>query len=141
MIYPLRSPRAKTCQNNSITEYQGIYQPIKACTSLSKIGNWEKEPWGMTTAVTKPIPMNPLESTAQPDDWKSNRYRNGVMKSVKKILLPHRPSLQRPCRHIAITAEDAFSLIILLINCEHSSVPHYFRKLALTRPLLTNPSL
>jgi hypothetical protein len=138
MKNPLRWARAKTCQNNSITEYQGIYQFIKDCTGLYEIENWEKELWGMTRAITKPIPMNPLESTAQPDDWKSNRYRNGAMKSVKMVLLPY----VRHCIVLAaITADNALSLIILLMNCEYSSLHHYFRKLVLTHLLLTNPSI
>ena len=33
---------AGCCQNNSIKEYQGIYEFIKDCTSLSRIANGEK---------------------------------------------------------------------------------------------------
>lgn len=34
---------AAWCQNNSIKEYQGIYELIKDCTGLSRIENGEKE--------------------------------------------------------------------------------------------------
>ena len=41
------------CQNNSIKKYQGIYELIKDCTSLSRIENGGKEHRVTTGAVTE----------------------------------------------------------------------------------------
>jgi hypothetical protein len=80
----LRWPCAKTCQNNSIKEYQGIYQFIKDCTGLYEIANWGKAPRVMNGSVTEPDSMNPPQTRARPDDWKSNRYRNRAVPSANK---------------------------------------------------------
>ena len=50
-------------QNNSIKEYQGIYELIKDCTSLSRIENGENEHRVTTWVVTE---NQVHENSAQP---------------------------------------------------------------------------
>jgi hypothetical protein len=50
---------AGCCQNNSIKEYQRIYEFIKDCTSLSKIANGEKNHRVTTWAMTEPKSLKP----------------------------------------------------------------------------------
>jgi hypothetical protein len=109
MKYPLFTHYAQPCQKDSLKEYQGLYGFIKDCPSLSRIGNREKE----------------------------TRVRNGVMKSVKNLSPSNRIIITRPRPPIASTAPGRISLIILLMNCEVTTAPHYLRKLGLTQPLLS----
>ena len=58
------------CQNNSLKEYQGIYEFIKDCTILSEIGNGPEKHRVTTRAVTEPksmnLPFNTLLTLKQP---------------------------------------------------------------------------